>query len=437
MKRPHKTSSDWIWLSVVTAPVAGLLTFLTVAAFTWQSRAATIKPRLQEYFPAEWIDAKSPQAAAYDAKRSTDSTERLRELGYAASAIQAKYSWLFDVLSEQTDWYLDSDLDPRIPERVEDYLSESQALLEALQGDPLESQTVWLPVEYGNPVFVNQELTNYGSLSQIIVTAMESAVRAEDCDRFLSLAKLFKRWRMTPNPELLSGALAVPMWNETQLNELKRMTLDFGNDATAMENRKRDLILNQIRWLLGRNPVDRYSPDPFKFIYAPSNRLGWLDRLEASHRVLANGPGTLAAVRKLDRREREIVWGSNREIDVALQFPIYGQTKSVGSTSSYALTLVREANELRFLRTAIALREYELIHGQFPEKLDALNDVGLPSESAEDPLGESFPYESTPDGYQLTNSSVAFQTGNVYGENFYDYQLISRGVGKYRQLIFR
>ena len=449
MSKPATTSRDWIWLTVVTAPVVGLVTFLVLAAISWQTHAAAIKPELLQRFPEQIVDAESPASVQYAMETSDEYTELYREMSFAEGALSYKYDRLLDILMErrpkQNDskaWFVAENPDPRLLKYVDEFLEEAKPILANMQKLGRTGKQIWSP---GGSLYVNQSgmiVRNwgYGDLGSTLTLEIMSAIQANDQQRLSDALDLLQRDGLRDyQPDfvlnVLPAGLTVPVWEQDQLDTVKDMMASIEDLQAQWRNYLHSRELAEIPWLLGKADADRNGNQSVPRIDAPSRRLAWLNAQETFSTIRI---GTLSSLQKFADARADLLRRPKSSLDVALQFPVYGQQKATTNTSWYAEEYLKRSNQIHFARTAIALREYHLRNDAFPEHLSELTTLGLPEKATHDILDQPFEYQKTDQGCRLSNASMFFDPETTLSNSYQTpKETLTTVLDEYRQLSFR
>lgn len=395
----RKNFDDWLWLTLAAAPVFGLIAIFAIAAMTWQARAATIKPQLLKRLPEAWVEAESPEAMAYAETTSRESTKLFREIEYAALTVHSKHSVLLELLDrdEYQRWYLDDETDPRLLAHVNEFVADAEPLLKAAQGLSETGKSVWLPIEFSNP---NRGQYHPADLNEILEIVMEMAVQDRDAERFGRLVELLGRdglrdYRNGLLVKIMPQAATVPMWSADDIGLLQSTLAKLDDPNVRWAEALNRIVLDRAHWMLGKPSRTDYRNGERRNTYAPSERLQSLRQVEMASRWNID---SISAIRKAQESVSQWDESGDTPVDVTVQFPTYGQTEFGWNVQYLVRSHVGNAYQLRFVRTAIALRISQLREGSFPEDLERLVAVGMARQDLRDPLGSLLLYHANDSG---------------------------------------
>jgi hypothetical protein len=449
MSDPSTRFRDRSLFALVLVPVVALVAFVACAAASWKTEAAKIRPMLLDSFPATLVDAPSPVAVAYDERTSTDKTAAFRELGYAAHVLSDKYRVLFEILGQHLNRQEDQIESPEeghgVYKYVDDYLAEAQPLLKRIQELQPDSETIWLPLEFGNPQYWSSDSNLYANLLQLLMTEFRSAVRGKETDRAVRAIKLLHGIEAPINDirrpdRLLAESMGTSIWSEAELDQFVELLGDERDldELWKQSMRHRQLYLKP--WLLHDRDVPGHNREPVPVSVAPSRRVEWLRR----HQDYANvgGVGSVGMVKKVGQVFGKSKEASDAKMDVALQYPNYGRFASLdgeGSETSLAVAYTGIANERRVARTAVAIASYKVKFGEYPRALGELTKVGLPASETLDPNGQPFQYVIDDQDCRLGNAATPFPRGRGYRfESFQSpVETLSAVLQYYQEIEFR
>jgi hypothetical protein len=200
--------------------------------------------------------------------------------------------------------------------------------------------------------------------------------------------------------------MTLPMWSEADAEQLDGLLDDLAAAQQPWDATLQRRLVAATPWLLGKPDHEWFHYVKESRTFAPSLRLEFLD----DYRKLSQlDIDAASVVRRAQTIESERAGPLATPIDVAVQFPTYGQPENGTHRMFLSSDYLRRRYQLRFVRTAVALRLYRVRHGSFPERLEQLTSVGLPAEALRDPIGELMEYrQDEAGGCTLANASRPF-----------------------------
>lgn len=424
MNAARKTPRDRMMIALVVVPPVTLLLFCVSAAAKWQTTKAKIRPLLEQTIAPELIDSPSPAGAAYAARTNDENTERYQDLVAAINVLNARYAVLFEILDDEMDWADDLDTERPSDHAVRDYLVEADPLLQLLKELKPNLSSIWFPYESGNPVGTSNALIYSRGIPDLLRVEYRAAVRAKQPDRAIEVFDLFQSLGAGTNTldayqllPLVLESLQAEIWSAADLEQIDQLVQDSPDFDSQWRSHLEGVILEQSPRLLYGKELQSWSRDPIPRTYSPSQRLHWL---ENTRRYLSVGDlGTLRSVKQVLEIEADVLGEPSGGLDTSIQVPTYSDPYGGGiSRSSLARMYVKAANDHRFARTAIAIVQYKLKFNSYPQSLDDLNQVDLPTSATLDPLERAFRYESNGTGCTLGNASIIFTEGHASWVSF-------------------
>ncbi|OYP35010.1 hypothetical protein [Rhodopirellula sp. MGV] len=360
---------DRVWLAVVLAPVMLLVGFIALAEFQWSRKDAEIDRKLQGIFPAAFLDAPYSDAAG----------EALKTM--------------FDLKPNNTQETLSETNLAKI-NRIEFALASFRNEVDHLNS--LENDAVSLSVEFDPTPF-------YDDIYRRAKTLLEN-VSAADAIYIAAAPSFFEHWfehevrqgrfadaidvisyLQGPSTPVVSvaKAMSIPGWTLEQIETIERLVnhpAATQNESIPPELRRIETVARLLPWFQGKTTLlyrnRYYQSSPFPI--APSVRLAVLNRELAAAEINNVGSvNSIKKIRKLDLACREAI---DSGIDTALQIPLYKSVNLYESAFTGEDDFVLQARQLsdeRLAQTAIAIRKFELMKGEFPARLEELSTIGF------------------------------------------------------------
>jgi hypothetical protein len=410
LQRKRSTWRSWlVWISLT----AVLLLVAILLGLVWNERrsATLLDQELQRITRSgQPIDSES-MGRWFQDRTHTEGTQQWGEV--------------FSVLSGSLDGYPEFESLPvqgraELPERlvpggpwpeepiVADYLEYSRPLIDMIDQASEHPSPVWRPIEFQGIMTLLPELQSTRSISRLLMLEAEHALYHQDAPRALRAIRLLDStadafdWDFCMVAALVHVALRgiewqaiqrslyADLWNEQQLQKLAEQV----GPPIDIASMYRDTLAGERAFCTNLSREDAKSFDPtfgefaLPLVQLPSTRLRLLEIWQELQDVADGDP------RRLSQNAERVGQELNEEIRRNQFSP--GNILAgllIPATSAFTNALIRMEDNRRFTRTALAIKQYQLQLGQWPQQLSELQQVGLTSNDWSTQLSGPFGYE--------------------------------------------
>ena len=442
MSKPVTTARDRSLLILIAIPIGAFVVLMLAAGAKWQTETAKIRPLLLKNLPSEIVDAPSPIFASDQATANSDQTTEYRQLGFAISRLNEKYGLLFEIFKDENAILAEVDPDREAGKITDEYLAEAAPLIRRLTQLNVETDQIWLPNEYSNPVHSVDDSYGFRTIPRMVKTEFRRAVELRDSQRALKALELYDRLGGISSSDIqmvssVVQSIATGIWSEVDLQRVGEIASSRANYQQEYNQMMRSSLIHQIPWLLKGYDLSERRGEPFLLVSAPSYRTQWLGDFKRIGEIRSFG--NPASTGKFQQLQTETSRSRRERLDASIQFPVYGNLHRGVFTNNYLVrSFIRRTNERRFVLTAIALVQYQSQFGTFPESLPELTEVGLPDSEMIDPSDRYFSYQRTDGGCRLSNASEWFsdQSGWAAWKSGTQARLLAGSIDPYAPVAF-
>lgn len=288
-------------------------------------------------------------------------------------------------------------------DEVEAYLTQCSPVLETLHSLssfpapvwlPLESQGISTPLTYHNNIsyannmlLLDAELALHQRGASRAIRDIQSSLAladAFDWDLLLS-TKHASNWTRARTYSMIRRSLQIGLWDEEQLSQLRALVEE---SATEIESTLPALMKNQLAIQLpllesGMPWHDNHHNVLFrKLAGLPSVRLSVLEELSSWASLPAAGLNIIVANAERISQENALGWRLNT---YSLELDQWYRT--------ILLNFLMTEENRRYTLSAIAVKQYHLKNGQWPEHLEQLESLGLAPDDWLTSWDQKFGYE--------------------------------------------
>ncbi|MCO6457849.1 MAG: hypothetical protein J5I93_21295 [Pirellulaceae bacterium] len=413
--RPRFRPGGYFLLAVV--PLILIAVWLLVAAVQQQQAAASVRAELERLRAAgRPVDNGSLQRwfAQHASREGTRSWHELLRLVAAAPARPGSPSDLPYLGNAQPPAEITPDGAWDDEPAVAEFLLAMRPVIQQMHAAGQHPAPVWQPVEFRGYETLLEELQNSRQVVRLLQLEVEHAVYRRDAERAYRALRTMEQaaaqfdWQFCIVGELVQIALrdthrtmilrclAVDIWDPEQLRGMAEQVGPPRELATRWANvlnGERALLLSSLEdskfWLTDESP----SALNHWVLRLPSTRNQLLEQFRALDGLAAEDPATLA--RRADQWERDLARESGARRSL-LRLPERLELHLLPAISGLAGALERDETSRRFTLTALAIKQYEMSAGDWPEQLEQIDQLeasGLRTGERRTVSGGGFGYE--------------------------------------------
>lgn len=434
MKDVGRSGKDYGWIGLTLLPPIVLVGMGLAAAASWRSGEVAFREQVEASLEAENISIGTTldhavMARWNDANSSKDHTATWLRVLSATNTLNDEYGGPFAWFSRDDDdaEVYDAIVAPGEPWEVApiiaDYRRDAEPIVAELRTMLDGNGRVWVPTVYEGVTTRLPEAQATRDVARLLRYSFAGAIHAGDNDAAIELLRIGDRLfgpgvetsgmveeliRMAcygVMQESLRQSLATNVWSEAELesiSQLIRKPFDWPAHWKSTIDGETWMVLpflSQPRGLGGMNEL------PFEtgsVTIAPSVAMDWIAEMQllARRRDVQSRWG----LESLQADEVRMRYRNNSpvEMDQWLQTPVMNTGWLINAftpaSGSLAAAFVRQSNEIRWTRTVLAMRLFEVRNGYFPESLAELTTVGLQASAMRDFDGYPFAWEAADSG---------------------------------------
>jgi hypothetical protein len=284
---------------------------------------------------------------------------------------------------------------------VAEYLRWMQPVLQQIEEASHYPTPVWQPIECRGFETLLPELQNSRSLTRLLSVEVEHALYHGDAERALRGLESMRAvttafdWELVLVTELVQIALrqvhqgmirrslGIDIWNEEQLLALQEQ-LGPARDVPTMWRRvfagERAMMIAGLQ-----------NPQALGHGSEEASSIGMISRVPSLREPV------ILAYEKLQSVGGEGLVGLPGRVTKTLETFATATNPLLGlllpAVTAFAVAIENEETSRRFSRTAVAIKSFQLKHGQWPDQLSELSQVGLSANDWNTVSGGTFGYE--------------------------------------------
>lgn len=451
MKDVRRTGKDYGWIGLTLVPPMILVGMGLAAAEKWRMGEAAMDDLVRGAISAENASIEmtpdhAVMAKLSDAKSSKEHTATWLRVLSATQTINDKYGGPFAWVSrndDNTDSYaaVVAAGEPwEVAAIVADYRRDAEPILVELR-TMLESEgRVWVPTVYEGVMTRLPEAQATRDVARLLRYCFAGAIHAGDNDAAIELLRINDRLfgpdvettfvveeliRMAcygVMQESLRQSLATNVWSEAELESIEQLIgkpFDWPARWKSTIDAETWMVLPFLSQPRGLGGMNELPFEPGSVTIAPSVAMDWITEMQslASRRDVQSR----TQLESLQSDEVRMRYRNNSpiEMDQWLQKPVMNTGWLINAftpaSGSLAAAFVRQSNEVRWTRTVLAMRLFEVRSGYFPESLSELSSVGLPASAMQAFDGGPFAWKETDSGGRVVYNQAEKTTS--YDDN--------------------